>query len=149
MVAYLRFHLGRRPDTVRLAQPEVGELLHDSRTLGCLLHIHRKAAPVIEPAFDLGVVSPVRCAGLTHQNIAVPRAKLSLAQRGFSRPEVLRLKKILVAESVAEWAIAPLVEGQRSRRLIGWMRNLDCVLAVWPHFQEHMHPRFGRRSDLQ
>src|ERR1039458_6380640 len=100
-----------------MAQANIGEFFHSPCSFQRFLNIYREPDTVVEPCLDPGVVRPVRCGRRTLHNVAVPRAVLRFFKRCLVRPEVLRFKKILIAETGAERAIAPLVEGHYSWRL--------------------------------
>src|SRR5271165_4162468 len=131
-----------------MAQPKVGKFLHRPCFLHCLFHIDRKPDSVVEPASDFCVVRPVRYTGGALQHVAVPRAKLRLFHPRLAGPEILWLQKILIAESTAERAVAPLVERQYSRLLVAWMRDPDRGLPSRTHFEQYMFTCTGRRGNI-
>src|ERR1017187_6024537 len=119
-----------------MAQTEIGELLHHTGSLQRFFNIYRKSDAAVQPSLDLGVMRLVRRAGCAAEDIAFPRPKFGWFEERLAGPEILLFQQILVAESFAERAVAPLVERQSNGRLVPRMRNQDCILPAWTHLEE-------------
>src|SRR5208337_4820021 len=101
------------------------------------LNIYWKTDTLVQPASDLGVMRAIRSARRTLQNDAIPRAIPGFFHYRLVGPIVLGFKKILVAESGAKRAVAPLVKRQNNWSRISGVSNFDHILAIWPHFEKN------------